>query len=221
MRRSLSKCRGRLGQIAITAVRTIVSLTSNRRRGGLSSASFALASRSIALSFCTLCLGCGGEAVTYRDTSYSSRPMASWIFATTDGTPFSAKDVIGRTTIVLFLTTYDVASQIAANRLEVCIHSLARRTNAIAVAMEPPDHAVLVGTFHDALRLSFPVLMPDPGTLAGQGPFGAIEMVPTWVVLTASGDEVWRGVGVGSLPQLREILVRMGNAAEQQPQGCS
>jgi hypothetical protein len=218
---SWSKCAGTFGRTAISGDGATVCTSPKGWRAGLIPVSCKVAIRLVTLSLCTALVSCGGQAIANHDTIRASRPLLPWTFASTDGVPFAANDVLGRTTIVLFLATYDAASQNAANRLETCLHSLARRTNAIAVAMEPPDHAVLVSTFHDALRLSYPVLMPDPGTLAGQGPFGTIEVVPTWVVLDAFGREIWRGVGVRSLPQMKEVLVRMGNAAEQRTQGCS
>ena len=216
---SWSKRVGSLGRIALASDATIVCISSKGWLSGLISASCVVGTRLIVLSMCVVYASCGGDVVANYDTTGASRRLSPWIFANTDGAQYTANDVLGRTTIVLFLTTYDAAAQIAANRLDQCLHSLARRTNAIGVAMEPPDHAVLVSTFHDTLRLSYPVLMPDPGTLAGQGPFGKIEAVPTWVVLDASGREIWRGVGVRSFPQLRDVLVRMGNAAEHR--GCS
>ena len=121
---------------------------------------------------------------------------------------------MGRTTIVLFLTTYDTASQIAATRLNTEIHQLRRKVNAIGVVLEPPNHALLVGVFHDSLHLSYPLLMPDPTTLSGHGPFGAIEVVPTWVILDRSGREIWRNAGVNAIPELRAILQRLGATAE-------
>ncbi len=115
---------------------------------------------------------------------------------------------------MLFLTTYDTASQIAATRLDLEIHVLKRRVNAVGVAMEPPNHSVLVGVFRDSLHLSFPLLMPDPATLAGDGPFGVISVVPTWVILDSSGRQIWRGSGVSAIGELRRILERLGAAAE-------
>jgi hypothetical protein len=170
---------------------------------------------------CLLCLTCGSSLSPASGTSADVKSMAPWVFAGTDGSAVSAADMRGRATVVLFLTTYDTASQIAAARFEHCIHSLSRRTNAIAVAMEPPDHAVLVSTFHDSLKLSYPILMPDPSTLVGQGPFGVIGVVPTWVVLDAYGQEVWRGVGVRALPELGDAVSRLADGGDSRSHGCT
>jgi len=173
------------------------------------------------LAGCFLCMTCGSARGSASGTAEDVKSMPPWVFAGTDGSAVSAADMRGRATVILFLTTYDTASQIAAARFDRCIHSLSRRTNAIAVAMEPPDHAILVSTFHDSLKLSYPILMPDPATLVGQGPFGAIGVVPTWVVLDAYGRETWRGVGVRALPELGDAVSRLAEGGESRTHGCS
>ena len=154
-------------------------------------------------------LGCAVEPTVKGPQLLEGQLMPAWIFATPDGVPYTSNEAMGRTTVVLFLTTYDTASQIAATRLNVEIHQLKRRINALGVALEPPNHALLVGVFHDSLHLSYPLLMPDPSTLAGHGPFGAIDVVPTWVILDGSGRQIWRGVGVSAMAELHGILDRL------------
>jgi hypothetical protein len=139
---------------------------------------------------------------------------AGWIFATPEGKAYSSEDAKGRVTVILFFTTYDPASQIAVSRFDSELHQLKRRINAYGVALEPPNHALLVGVFRDSLHVTFPLLLPDPGTLEGQGPFGAIVAVPTWVVLDEYGREIWRRSGVNALDDLRNVLQSQGAAAE-------
>jgi hypothetical protein len=169
----------------------------------------------LAIGFELSCLGCHTEQAEHSIRAPLGTVLPSWIFATSDGKSYSSDQVLGRVTIVLFLTTYDTASQIAATRFDSEIHTLSRRVNALAVALEPPNHSLLVGVFHDSLHLSYPLLMPDPATLAGQGPFGVIDVVPTWVVLDKSGREIWRKAGVGAIPELRAILRDVGAGADQ------
>ncbi len=166
-------------------------------------------------------LACGSGATDGAKAPSEAKPFVAWTFAGTDGSAVTANDMLGRVTIVLFLSTYDPASQIAAARFDHCIHTLPRRTNAIAVAMEPPDYAVLVSTFRDSLRLTYPVLMPDPATLLGQGPFGKIDVVPTWVVLDPYGREVWRGIGVRALGELGDTVSGLADSGEARTHGCS
>lgn len=160
-------------------------------------------------------LGCTIETTDNSVRAPEGQAFSSWIFATPEGNLYSSEYVKGRMTVVLFLTTYDTASQIAATRLNNEIHKLTRRVNALGVALEPPNHSVLVGVFHDSLHLSYPLLMPDPATVAGHGPFGAIDVVPTWVILDKSGREIWRRTGVSAIPELQTILRRLGAGAEE------
>jgi hypothetical protein len=177
--------------------------------------------RLLAICSCTVCGACAAASPSVSTHDSTAKPIAPWVFANTDGSAVTSNDMRGRSTILLFITTYDPASQIAASRLDHCVHTLPRRVNTIAVAMEAPDHAVLVSTFHDSLRLSYPVLMPDPATLAGQGPFGTIDTVPTWIILDQRGQEVWRGVGVRALPELADTVSSLDSDAAPRSHGCS
>ena len=159
-------------------------------------------------------LCCALEPTGKSARSFAGQPIPAWVFATPDGLPYTSDNALGRTTVVLFLTTYDPASQIAATRLNLELQQLKRRVNALGVALEPPNHAILVGVFHDSLHLSYPLLMPDPATLAGYGPFGAIDVVPTCVILDSSGRQIWRGTGVNAIAELHGILGGLGAAAE-------
>jgi hypothetical protein len=159
-------------------------------------------------------LSCMAEPTKQTLSARTAHSLSSWIFATPEGSPYPAELVRGRTTIVLFLTTYDTASQIAATRLNSEIHRFSRKANAIGVALEPPNHSVLVGVFHDSLHLTYPLLMPDPATLSGDGPFGRIDVVPTWVILDELGRETLRRTGVRAIPELQTIFRRLGAGAE-------
>jgi len=123
-------------------------------------------------------------------------------FGTTDGRELSSANTRGRATAILFVTTYDIASQLLAQRLDSVIHSHVPRANAGAVVLEAPKYAELATAYRSTLTLSYPVAMADSLTLTGGGPFGSIGQVPTLVVLDRSGREVWRTTGV---PDAREI----------------
>ncbi|MFC1642785.1 TlpA family protein disulfide reductase, partial [Myxococcota bacterium] len=78
--------------------------------------------------------------------------------------------------------------------------------------LESRQYAVLADVFRAALHLSYPVVMADPETRSGQGPFGAIRRVPTVVVLDRSGREVWRGEGLVDSVELEGALQRASQA---------
>lgn len=162
-----------------------------------------------------MAMSCAPQHAEPKATPTLSRALGGWIFATPEGNAYSSENARGRVTVLLFMSTYDTASQIAVTRLNSEIHGLKRRINAVGIALEPPNHAPLVGVFRDSLHLTFPLLLPDPATLAGQGPFGSIDVVPTWVVLDASGREIWRKSGVSAMTELHRMLDSLGAGAEE------
>jgi hypothetical protein len=101
----------------------------------------------------------------------------------------------GRATLLAFITTYDLPSQMLVRRVGELIVRFTPRANAAAVVMEPPLYAELLPTYSSALSLPFPVVMADFQTLQGRGHFGGIQNVPTVVVLDREGREVWRRQG--------------------------
>jgi hypothetical protein len=136
------------------------------------------------------------------DAEDPSAAPIDFAYGTTDGRELSSATTRGRATAILFVTTYDVASQLVAQRLEAVIHAQVPRVNAGAVVLEAPKYAELAAAYRATLTLTYPVAMADSLTMTGGGPFGTIGQVPTLVVLDRSGREVWRAAGV---PDTREI----------------
>jgi len=130
----------------------------------------------------------------------------NFIFSTPDGVPFSTADIRGRPSVLVFVTTYDPISQVVVERLKVVARTRHPRINVAVVVLEPPQNAVLAATYADALELPFPVVLADPATLHGGGPFGEIRQVPTFVVLDSEGREVYRGVGGEAIARLEAPL---------------
>jgi hypothetical protein len=127
-------------------------------------------------------------------------------FALPDGTSIGTEDVVGRSTVILFLTTYDAVSQAIAHRLEELQHTRKPRINVVAVALEPPQNAPLVSVYRSTLALSFPVAMADGDTLDGRGAFGDVRAVPALVLLDEHARVVRRGVGVEVLSAIESEL---------------
>jgi hypothetical protein len=146
--------------------------------------------------------GCGPAAPVPSEPAAPVGAPIEFAFGTPDGGELSSEGTRGRATAILFLTTYDLASQLVAQRLESVVHSHVPRANAGAVVLEAPKYVALAEAYKSSLGLSYPVAMADTFTLTGGGPFGSINQVPTLVVLDRSGREVWRKTGV---PEAREI----------------
>ena len=137
-------------------------------------------------------------------------------FGTTDGSELSSSTTRGRATAILFVTTYDVVSQLVAQRLESVLRTHVPRANGGAVVLEAPKYAELATAYRTTLSLSYPVAMADPNTLSGGGPFGVVAQVPTLVVLDRSGREVWRKTGVAETREIEQALAlgsRRGSAS--------
>lgn len=127
-------------------------------------------------------------------------------FGVPDGTIFGSESTRGRVTAVLFITTFDLPSQLMARRLNDVVRSHRPRANAGAAALEPPRNAVLVDAFRSSLGLVYPVALADRATVAGGGPFGEVRGVPTLVVLDRDGRPRYRADGVIATAEIERAL---------------
>jgi len=156
-------------------------------------------------------LACGG-AGSQLGTS-AGRPLTPAVvftYGTTQGDQFASATTRGRVTAVLFVTTFDVASQLMARRLNDAMRTHQRRFNSGAVVLEAPSAAPLAEVFRQSLGLIYPVAMSDGADRSSDGPFGAIESVPTLVILDRDGRERFRRSGVISSNQLDQALTQAG-----------
>ena len=156
-------------------------------------------------------LTCAGERRPAFAPSERESEAISFAFGTTEGGEFSSRGTRGRATLVLFVTTYDLPSQLEARRVDEIIRRFRPRVNAGAVVLEAPKYAVFADAFRSTLGLSYPVALADDETLQRRGPFGLVDRVPTLVVLDRNGREVFRKAGVVSP---REIEAALSKASE-------
>ena len=77
----------------------------------------------------------------------------------------------------------------------------------LALVLEPPKNAPLAEAFAATLDLPFPIAMADQATLEAHGPFGPIDTVPTTIVLSPDGAEVWRHEGAVLAAELERAIV--------------
>lgn len=123
-----------------------------------------------------------------------------------DGEVFTEREFAGRVSILLFATSYDVASQALARHLLDLYRLRAPRLNAALVMLEPPKNVEICRSFRDVLELPYPVLMADAQTLRGTGPFGSLASVPAWVILRRDGSVSHAIVGALSRKQLEQAI---------------
>jgi hypothetical protein len=109
-------------------------------------------------------------------------------------------------TALLFVTTFDLPSQIMARRLDEVVRRHRPRANAGAIVLEAPDHAMLADVFRSTLGLAYPVALATTPGVQHDGPFGTIDRVPTLVVLDRYGRETLRRFGNMTEQELEEAL---------------
>lgn len=162
--------------------------------------------RALALSVLALS-GC------YRSDGPSSAPASvaagdpvQFTFGTIDGGELSSDTTRGRSTLLLFVTTYDLPSQAEALLMRDVVARHKPRANAGVVMMEPPHSAGLAQVWRDSLKLDVPVAMASPSLLAGESSLGRVSGVPTLVALDRRGRLVTRREGALSEAQIIECL---------------
>lgn len=163
----------------------------------------------VAVGLSVLVGGCSGGTRTMSGGGESSTPggtKVGFVFAGLDGKAFTSADVVGRTTVLFVLTTFDPVSQVVAQQLDGLLRQHEPRMNVVGVVFEPPENAVLVGAYRDTLGLHFPLVLADPDTIAGVGALGAVTEVPTAIVLDRDGREVLRAAGATLVGRVRAAV---------------
>lgn len=129
-------------------------------------------------------------------------------FGTVAGGEVSSDTTRGRTTALLFVTTYDLPSQAEAQLLREVLSTHKPVANAAIVMMEPPHSAGLAQVWADALDLKWPIAMASQTLLAGESPLGHIAGVPTLIVLDRRGRLIAKSEGALGREAIRECLTR-------------
>ena len=156
--------------------------------------------------------GCTASGESTREPAIpearsEDRPT-SFAYVSTQGDTFDSRSTRGRATAVVFVTTYDLASQVEAKRLEEVVYYQRPPVYAGAVVLETEEYAVLADAFRTSLGLSYPVCLADDATRSGRGPFGKVDRIPTLVVLDRSGVEIWRREGLVTRGEMQKALAR-------------
>jgi hypothetical protein len=140
-------------------------------------------------------LRCGPAVVEPEPRVAHPAVVRSFDYVAPDGARLASATTRGRCTVIVLITTYDLASQLMVRVITDVVRRHRPRINAGAVVLEPPNHAPLVEAFIATMDPGFPIALADPPTLEARGPFGDVRGVPTTVVLDPSGIEVARWEG--------------------------
>jgi Redoxin len=124
-------------------------------------------------------------------------------FDSLDARPVSSDAFRGKTTVISFITTWDIGSQAQVVYLTKMADNDGESTNYAIVAMQDATGRELVEQYAKVLHVNFPVAMGDPAMLTGGGPLGDVHQVPTTVILDAAGRVVYRSAGVLKSEELR------------------
>lgn len=135
----------------------------------------------------------------------------AFAYGTPAGEELGSASTRGRVTALLFVTTFDLSSQLMARRLDEVIARHRPRANAGAIVLEAPNSAPLVEVFRSTLSLRYPVAIAGATALDDDGPFGKIDKVPTLVVLDSRGRERERKAGVITSPEIEALLESAGD----------
>jgi hypothetical protein len=171
-----------------------------KRRGFVSSAGAALSALALA--------ACHTEEVENAAPAPELGDPVQFIFGTIEGNEVSSDTTRGRTTALLFVTTYDLPSQAEAQLLRDIIATHKPLANAAIVMMEPPRAAPLAQVWADSIGLKLPIAMASPALMAGESQLGRIVGVPTLVVLDRRGRLIARSEGAVGRAEILASLQR-------------
>jgi hypothetical protein len=140
---------------------------------------------------------CGGARppVTPAPAAGARSPVLRFAYDAVDGRPISTEEFANRISVLGFLTTYDVPSQVEARVLASLVRHHAPRINVAALMLEAGENKPLVEAFAKMMALPYPVAIADAATIGGDGPFTGLNHVPSVVILDREGREAWRHVG--------------------------
>lgn len=161
------------------------------------------------LLLCWLWLAGGCQAATdepAREPSLELGQPVMFTFGTVEGGELSSDTTRGRTTALLFVTTYDLPSQAEAQLLAQVLGRHRPRANGGIVMLEPPRSAPLAQVWGESLGLHLPIAMASPTLLEGVSPLGHVNGVPTLLVLDRRGRLRARREGAQSRAELEELL---------------
>lgn len=164
---------------------------------------------SAAATFGALALGaCHADEIEPAVPTPELGDPIQFMFGTIEGKEVSSDTTRGRTTALLFVTTYDLPSQAEAQLLRDVIATHKPLANAAIVMMEPPRAAPLAQVWADSIGLKLPIAMASPALMAGESELGRIVGVPTLVVLDRRGRLIARSEGAVGRDEIAASLRR-------------
>lgn len=131
-----------------------------------------------------------------------------FMFGTIDGGELSSDTTRGRTTALLFVTTYDLPSQAEAQLLRDALSTHKPLANGAIVMLEAPQTAPLARVWAESIGVRLPIAMASPALMSGDSELGQIAGVPTLVVLDRRGRLIGKHEGALTREQIDDSLKR-------------
>jgi hypothetical protein len=128
------------------------------------------------------------------------------VFDSLDERPVSSEAFRGKPAVLLFLTTWDVASQAEVGIVSRMAQRDGGEVRYAIVALHEKHERELVENYARALKVTFPVALGDSESRVGRGPLGDVHAIPTVLVLDARGRIVQKHVGITKADVLRPSI---------------
>jgi thiol-disulfide isomerase/thioredoxin len=160
----------------------------------------------LALACALLVLACKsskGEVAPIGTSAPLSLGPPTFSFDSLDARPVTSDAMRGKTSVLVFITTWDVASQAEVTFLVKMAEHDGGSVNYAIVALQEPEARELVEQYARVMKVTFPVAMGDTAMLTTAGPLGDVGKVPTVVILDDTGRVVYRSSGVINSGELR------------------
>jgi hypothetical protein len=157
-----------------------------------------------------LLAGCWGREAAPGSTADApalGEPV-QFMFGTIDGGELSSDTTRGRTTALLFVTTYDLPSQAEAQLLRDVLSTHKPLANGAIVMLEAPQTAPLAQVWADSIGLKLPIGMATPALMSGDSQLGRIAGVPTLIVLDRRGRLISKNEGAMTREEIADSLRR-------------
>lgn len=155
----------------------------------------------------SLSVSCGPRrAASPTEDAASRREVLSFSLPGPEGQLIRSDELRGRVTVLLFLTTFDIASQAQARRLEDLYRTHSPRINALGIVVEAPRYSDLVGEYRESLGLSYELVMGERQVLDEHPILRRVQAVPAWIILNRDGAVDSSASGALSLDELEDLV---------------
>lgn len=171
--------------------------------------------RALSLLLLLSCTIACGSKEPQAPVGISDKPGATapttpvtYTFDSLDERPVSSDAMRGKPTVLVFVVTGDILGQAQVDFLVAMAKNDGTKVNYAIVAVHPRREIVLVDTYVQTLKVTFPVALADASATGAGGPFGDIPAVPTLVVLDPEGKIVWKHTGLAKPEEIRAHMPR-------------